>query len=76
MLAQTYKMFTPALADAMWHNAHTPVVQLLLNEHPAWFYPMETPTYMPWDDILHANGNSTAVIATRLSMGSLSCMSS
>ncbi|KAJ6568527.1 guanine nucleotide binding protein, alpha subunit [Mycena capillaripes] len=86
VFAQTNAMLTPALAEAIWRIARTPVVERLFDDHPTGFYPMDTvlyffdsvhriaaPTYVPSEeDILHASTNSTTVIETRLSMGNLS----
>ncbi|KAJ7442740.1 guanine nucleotide binding protein, alpha subunit [Mycena galericulata] len=78
-------MLSPALADAIWHVAHMPAVERLLNERPADFYPMDTssPRFTASQrrrpseaDILHActstSADSTAMIETRLRTGNLS----
>ncbi|KAJ7459635.1 heterotrimeric G protein alpha subunit A [Mycena galericulata] len=75
---ETNAMLSPALADAMWHVARIPAVERLLDEHPAEFYSMDTPTYVPSEaDILHVitSSDSTAIIETRLWTGDFSCMS-
>jgi hypothetical protein len=42
MLAQTHAVPTPALADAIWHVARAPVVEKLVDEHPADFHLMDS----------------------------------
>ncbi|KAF7304019.1 Heterotrimeric G-protein alpha subunit [Mycena indigotica] len=86
VLAQTHAVLTPALADAIWHISRLPVVEKMVDDHPADFYLMDSasyffnsihriaaPTYIPnEEDVLRARAKSTAIIETRFFMGDLS----
>ncbi|KAJ7196714.1 heterotrimeric G protein alpha subunit C [Mycena pura] len=82
--AETHAVLTPALADAVRHICHVPVVEQVADEHPTEFYLIDNaglfssihriadPAYVPnEEDILHARNRTIGITETRFRTGEL-----